>query len=817
VVWQDEDIEETAIECEKECTSRDFDVIQLEESKTTSLTKKRAYKRQRSPQSKEQNISSLKIVPHSESKAPILGSSQGDDELSRTQQKTATTTRTTSLSTVISPLHCNYEKSVTLPGGCVNAVSSIAQFTEFKSLVLSGTSKMVCWSVVWRDDSTNFRPSTSSRSPLGSRVKGFAFLPTNAPKAFFLPLVGDDEKEISATRTPSSAAFKPQSPSEEESIHDDGAIPLQERWTFVVDFIERSELTPFKVCFDAKQSLKPLLSHKPTLHPRNVVDPQIAAWIYSPESASFEWSHVCAEYLNEKPSQTNFFEKAVTHLGRDMILCLRLMARLETLLQQNALMEPFLEQEMEIVPILAKMELIGIGFDNEALLAVETALHKKMIEIQQAAEEACGFFVQLGSAKQVATALFDKLKLKPETKREHKGKTGQQSTSEPILKSMQHQHKLPGLVLQYRHIQKTLSNWVEALDKKQINGRIHTTFVQTGTATGRLSSRDPNLQNLPRAPQTFPPVPGSEESREITVNIRDAFVATKGYLLLAADYSQIEMRLLAHIAKDKILTNFFASGKDIHSQVASHWKKKPLESVTPQEREQAKRLVYGITYGMGPNSLSEILDVTKKEAKQFIDSFLESYPEINSFIQTIRAEAHKNKAVRTLMNRRRLIPNIDSPDREEVSKAERQAVNAVIQGTAADVVKRAMIKVDDAIRNTTTRLLLQIHDELIYEVEAKDLENVAKVIKLLMENVIQLSVPLPVHLKYGERWGSMTPLHFSQTASNTNSSGNGQSSLSPSLSKVPEVIVADENVTPSLYHSPHTDNDAANSRRERPQ
>jgi len=265
------------------------------------------------------------------------------------------------------------------------------------------------------------------------------------------------------------------------------------------------------------------------------------------------------------------------------------------------------------------------------------------------------------------------------------------------------------------------------------------------------------LQSLPRSVITFKDAHNSQSqgtTEGVSINVRDAFVASKEHTLVAADYSQLEMRLMAHVAKDTTLQSFFNSGQDVHSLVASHWLGKDVKDVTSQERERAKRLVYGIAYGIGATALSEELKVSHNKAQEFMNKFLSSYPKVEEFIKNTKKEALDKKSIRTMTGRRRLLPKID--DIEESHKAKRQAVNSVIQGTAADVVKIAMIKIDEEIRHSSAKLLLQIHDELIYEVPDAELEKFISVIKTNMEGAVKLSVPLPTNLKVGKHWGSMT-------------------------------------------------------------
>eukprot|EP01119_Soliformovum_irregulare_P019643 TRINITY_DN6268_c0_g1_i1.p1 TRINITY_DN6268_c0_g1~~TRINITY_DN6268_c0_g1_i1.p1 ORF type:complete len:322 (-),score=139.70 TRINITY_DN6268_c0_g1_i1:39-1004(-) len=286
--------------------------------------------------------------------------------------------------------------------------------------------------------------------------------------------------------------------------------------------------------------------------------------------------------------------------------------------------------------------------------------------------------------------------------------------------------------------------------------RIHTYWAQTNTATGRLASLNPNMQNLPKQPMNL--TLGQEEKKIV---VRDAFCAKDGCVLVSFDYSQIEMRILAHMSHDPYLLQFFNEEQDIHRLIAGRWLGKKPEEVSSEERERAKRIVYGILYGMGAPSLAAILEVTLGEAATFIDTFLGKFPGVALFLeQTIKA-AKEKKFIKTLFGRRRIFPDIHSKNKSLERRSERQAVNSVIQGTAADVVKLAMIEIDAIFdkdpKCKDAKLLLQIHDELVFEIPESSVDVICPIINSTMESVIQLEVAMPVRMNLGKRWGSMEP------------------------------------------------------------
>jgi DNA polymerase I len=323
------------------------------------------------------------------------------------------------------------------------------------------------------------------------------------------------------------------------------------------------------------------------------------------------------------------------------------------------------------------------------------------------------------------------------------GKGKMISTAVDVLESLALAHEAPRLVLEYRQLSKLKSTYVDALPAllKQSTGRVHTTFGQTGTATGRLSSTNPNLQNIPVR---------TELGREI----RAAFIAEPGHVLLAADYSQIELRLLAHYSKDALLVEAYRKGDDIHTLTASQVFGVPPLMITPEHRRQAKVVNFGIVYGLSPFGLSQNLGIEKSEAKRFIDAYFEKYAGVRKFIDKTLDEARRDQKVKTLFGRVRPIPDINSKNANMRGFAERTAVNTPLQGTAADLIKIAMIRIDAALREQKlkSRMTLQVHDELVFEVPEAEIDTMRTLVREHMEKVQPLSVPLQVDIGVGKNW-----------------------------------------------------------------
>src|SRR5689334_2099883 len=402
---------------------------------------------------------------------------------------------------------------------------------------------------------------------------------------------------------------------------------------------------------------------------------------------------------------------------------------------------PLYEQiDLPLAPVLVRMEQAGVKIDRQMLGTLSVDLEKQCAAKASEIHAKAGVTFNINSPKQLGDVLFNQLNL-PKPVKYGKGKTI--STAVDVLEELSETHEVPRLVLDYRQLSKLKSTYVDALPVliDPVTGRVHTTFNQTGTTTGRLSSTNPNLQNIPIR---------TELGREI----RAAFIAEPGFALLSADYSQIELRLLAHFSEDPLLTEAFRRGDDIHALTASQVFGVPPMLIDAEHRRRAKAVNFGIVYGLSPFGLSQQLGIEQREAKKFIDAYFEKYAGVRRYIDRTLEETRKEQSVKTLFGRSRPIPDINSKNANMRGFAERTAVNTQLQGTAADLIKIAMIQIDQELRSRKlkSRMLLQVHDELLFEVPADELDLMRQLVREKMESVHPLSVPLLVELGVGPNW-----------------------------------------------------------------
>jgi len=395
--------------------------------------------------------------------------------------------------------------------------------------------------------------------------------------------------------------------------------------------------------------------------------------------------------------------------------------------------------EMPLVPVLSRVERNGVKIDPAGLHRHSEELTLRLAELEQKAHEIAGEPFNLSSTKQLQTILFEKQGIKPLKKTPG----GAPSTSEEVLEELALDYPLPKVILQYRGLAKLKSTYTDKLPL-MINpktGRVHTSYHQAVTATGRLSSTDPNLQNIPVR---------NEEGRRI----RQAFIAPEDYVIVSADYSQIELRIMAHLSRDKGLLTAFADGLDIHRATAAEVFGLPLESVSGEQRRSAKAINFGLIYGMSAFGLSRQLNIPRKESQKYMDLYFERYPGVREYMERTRLQAKEQGYVETLDGRRLFLPDIKSSNAARRAGAERAAINAPMQGTAADIIKRAMIAVDAWLEKEQPRvkLIMQVHDELVFEVHKDDVAAVSEKIHELMENSMKLDVPLLVEVGSGENW-----------------------------------------------------------------
>jgi DNA polymerase-1 len=418
----------------------------------------------------------------------------------------------------------------------------------------------------------------------------------------------------------------------------------------------------------------------------------------------------------------------------------RLAATLAQEVEQAGLKKTYEDIDLPLVPVLCRMEEAGVKIDKDVLARMSTRLEGEIDAKAREIYGLCRFEFNIGSPKQLGDVLFNKLNL-PKPVKYGKGKTI--STAVDVLEGLAANHDVPRLVLEYRQLSKLKSTYVDTLPAllRSTTGRLHTTFDQTGTATGRLSSANPNLQNIPIR---------TELGREI----RAAFTVEPGHVLLAADYSQIELRLLAHFSGDSLLVEAFRRGDDVHTLTASQVFGVPPLMVTPDHRRAAKVVNFGIVYGLSPFGLSQNLGIEPGEAKQFINAYFERYSGVRAFIDKTLEAARREQKVKTLFGRIRPIPDINAKNVQQRGFAERTAVNTPLQGTAADLIKIAMIRIDEAIRDRElkSRMTLQVHDELVFEVPEEELDVMRSLVREHMENVQPLAVPLLVEMGVGKNW-----------------------------------------------------------------
>jgi DNA polymerase-1 len=468
-------------------------------------------------------------------------------------------------------------------------------------------------------------------------------------------------------------------------------------------------------------------------------DTMLAAYLINPSRSEYNLLGIAWDYLEEAASVKSIDE------ARAVDFIVRLKPKLEKELNDKSLLSLFFDIEMPLIEVLAEMELSGIKLDLKVLQHLSKDLEKKLIKLIEDIYDISGTQFNINSPKQLRGILFEKLKL-PVIK---KSKTGP-STDEEVLRKLSDKHKLPALLLEYRQLMKLKTTYIDVLptlvDEK--TGKIHTSFNQAATETGRLSSSNPNLQNIPI-------------KTDIGKNIRKAIIASgKEDYLLSCDYSQIELRILAHLSGDENLITAFINDKDIHKATAALIYNLPEKDITDSMREMAKRINFGIIYGLSAWGLSRDLRISADEAQSFIDAYFTRYPKVKDYIEKQIKRAQKEGFVTTIMGRRRCLPEINNKNQAIRQLAERQAVNTPIQGSASDLIKLAMIHIHKQIKqkNMKTKMILQIHDELVFETPEKELEEVARLIKDSMENVLKLDVPIKVDIKKGENWLEMEEL-----------------------------------------------------------
>ena len=443
---------------------------------------------------------------------------------------------------------------------------------------------------------------------------------------------------------------------------------------------------------------------------------------------------------NQKSMRSLSPSEVYEYAAEDADVTLRLKNRLEVELKKNNCEQLFYEIEMPLMPVLAEMEMNGVILDTESLKETSHALTQRMNEMEARIYELAGERFNIASPKQVGDILFDKLKIVEKAK---KTKTGQYVTSEDVLQQLKNKHEIVADILEHRGLKKLLGTYVDALPNliNKRTGHIHTSFNQTITATGRLSSSDPNLQNIPIR---------GEDGKEI----RKAFVPEPGCLFFSADYSQIELRVMAHLSEDENMIRVFQEGKDLHAATAANIYKKDISEVSRDERTKSKRANFGIIYGITVFGLAERLDISRDEAKRLIDGYFETFPQVHDYMEKSKELAREKGYVTTLFGRRRYLPDINSHNATVRGFAERNAINAPIQGTAADIIKVAMIRISQRFKaeGIRSKMILQVHDELNFSVYPEEKDQVERIVIEEMQGAINLKVPLIADSGFGDNW-----------------------------------------------------------------
>jgi len=488
--------------------------------------------------------------------------------------------------------------------------------------------------------------------------------------------------------------------------------------------------------YDLKEILKqfPLLIDKL----KNIFDIKIAAWLIDPDKRDFSFKKLCQKYnlfVNEDEEIT---------LSQKIALGFKLKKILFDELTSLNLLKVYQEIEAPLIAILALMELRGIKINQEKFKELSQLINSEINKLQNEIYNLAQSEFNINSPKQLSFILFEKLKLPSD--QIIKTPKGAISTDETELKKLIGIHPIIEKILFFRELSKLKNTYIDILptyiDK---NSRIHTNFDQTGTATGRLSSMEPNLQNIP-------------VRTDWGKKVREAFEAEEGYNFVSFDFSQMELRLMAHFSKDEHLIKAFLDGKDIHTITAAKVHNIKEQEVTPEQRRQAKTLNFGILYGLSAFGLSQATGMSRQEAKNFIKNYFAQFPGVDSYIKTAKAQAEQKGYVETLFGRKRFLPALKNAGFRARLQAEREAINAPLQGTVADIMKMAMIKVSHFLKNypkDTCFLILQIHDDLLFEIKEQLIKEVAPKIKEIMENIYKLDVPLKVDVKIGKNWGEL--------------------------------------------------------------
>ena len=494
-------------------------------------------------------------------------------------------------------------------------------------------------------------------------------------------------------------------------------------------------------------------------------DSMIAEWLINPNSHNLGLKNLAwvrqdirmtniEELIGKGKNQISMadvpIDKVTAYAAADADVVLRLMPELSQELREHNGSSLLQDMEMPLVSVLADMEMEGVALDIGFLRQMSGELSARLAEIEQQVYEAVGTPFNLNSPQQLSDALFNRLKLAPPD-RTQRTSSGFYSTSADVLDSLRGKHPAVDWVLEYRELSKLKSTYLDALPLK-VNpktGRVHTSYNQTGSVTGRLASSDPNLQNIPIR-------------TEIGRQVRRAFVASPGNQLLSVDYSQVELRIVAHMSNDEAMLDTFRAGQDIHAATAAAIYGVPLAAVSKEQRRRAKGINFGLIYGISAYGLMRYTDLTLAESENFMEAYFRQFPGVKTYLDGMRRQATEQGSVETLLGRRRYFPGLkNQSDRNIRNREEREAINAPIQGTAADIMKIAMLRVPAALAEAgmTGRMLLQVHDELVLECPTAELAEMAALVQKAMEQAFTLTVPLSTEARVGPNWGEMQPIN----------------------------------------------------------
>jgi DNA polymerase-1 len=493
-------------------------------------------------------------------------------------------------------------------------------------------------------------------------------------------------------------------------------------------------------------------------------DTMLAEWLINPSSRNLGLKNLSWARLNYKMMEIEELigrgrnqrsmaevgiDEVAPYASDDAVIPLRLRSDLEDELVKNQVIDLFNEIEMPLVEVLADMEMAGIALDVEYLQEFSSDLSNSIGTIKSRIFQEVGSEFNLNSPQQLSEALFDRLQLTPPD-RTQKTSSGYYSTAAGTLEAMKGDHPVIDWVLEYRELSKLKSTYVDALPL-QVNpdtGRVHTSYNQSGSVTGRIASSDPNLQNIPIR-------------TELGRKVRKAFIAEHGKVLLAVDYSQVELRIVAHMSGDETMLAAFNAGQDIHAATAAAIFEIPIDQVSKDQRNKAKGVNFGLIYGMSAFGLSRFVDITLAEAEDFVAAYFEQFPGVKNYLDNMKTQAAESGYVETLLGRRRYFPGLKNQTNRNIrNREEREAINAPIQGTAADIMKIAMLQVPGALtaEGLSAKMLLQVHDELVLECPTDELKQSAQLVREIMEGAYELKIPLSTEARSGPNWNEMSPV-----------------------------------------------------------